>query len=123
MTVFGQGVALSGEVCIISQVSSSTHSLHDMSDGVQSVAQSFSHRECQLEQDLDYSQTRRQLSYRRKKEEMKKKLARLEKLQKIIQEKEEASQQGGEGEDGVSSASTAVVSGYFSAVLSEVSGQ
>ena len=70
-----------------------------------------SHRECQFEQDLDYSQTRRQLSYRRKKDEMKKKLARLEKLQKIIQEKEEATQQGGErGGDRASLASAAAVS-------------
>ena len=78
-----------------------------------SVAKKFTHRECQFEQDLDYSQTRRQLSYRRKKEEMKKKLARLEKLPKIIQEKEAvAAKQGGEGgEDGVSSASAAAVSG------------
>ena len=37
---------------------------------------------------MDYSETRRQLSYRRKKEDMKKNLARLEKLQKIVQEKE-----------------------------------
>lgn len=72
-------------------------------------------KECQFEQDLDYSQTRRQLSYRRKKEEMKKKLARLEKLQKIIQEKEAvAAKQGGEGgEDGVSSASAAAKTPFF----------
>ena len=56
----------------------------------------FTFRECQFEQDLDYSETRRQLSYRRKKEDMKKNLARLEKLQKIVQEKELAKKLSGE---------------------------
>ena len=45
---------------------------------------------------MDYSETRRQLSYRRKKEDMKKNLARLEKLQKIVQEKELAKKLSGE---------------------------
>ena len=72
----------------------------------------FAHRECQFEQDLDYSQTRRQLSYRRKKEEMKKKLARLEKLQKIIQEREKARRMQVEEDEG-SSTYAVMVSGCF----------
>lgn len=46
-------------------------------------------RECQYEQDLEFVNTQRQLNYRRRKEEMKKKLHRLKKLQKLREEAEE----------------------------------
>ncbi|XP_059079734.1 uncharacterized protein LOC131877914 isoform X2 [Tigriopus californicus] len=45
--------------------------------------------ESQYEQDLEFVNTQRQLNYRRRKEEMKKKLHRLKKLQKLREEAEE----------------------------------
>ena len=54
-------------------------------------------RETQYEQDLDFTQTQRQLNYRRRKEEVKKKLHRLKKLQKLRQDAERK----GEGHDKV----------------------
>ena len=48
----------------------------------------FYSRECKYEQDLDFSNTQRQLNYRRRKDQIKKKLIRLKKLQKLREEAE-----------------------------------
>ena len=60
-------------------------------------------RECQFEQELDYNHTKRQLNYRRRKEDMKKKLSRLEKLHKIRSAEEKTGDQD-EREEGAGGA-------------------
>ena len=54
---------------------------------------SYSSRECKYEQDLEFTETQRQLNYRKRKEQCKKKLIRLRKLQKLREEAEESGEE------------------------------
>jgi len=57
-------------------------------------------RESKYDQDLDFGNVQKQLNYRRKKEQIKKKLIRLKKLQKLRQDADEAAVAGGGGGGG-----------------------